>query len=241
MDHFPDFSPQDILNGTLVLVDKPLGWTSFDVVGYIRRLLREHHGLRKIKIGHAGTLDPLASGLLIICTGKFTKRISELIDLEKEYTGTFVLGAIRPSYDKETDIDQTFPTDHLTPERVFHTASLFLGEQQQVPPVFSATKVKGIPAYKYARDKLQVELEPKSIRIHEFEITAIRFPLVGFRIVCSKGTYIRALARDFGQALSCGAYLDSLCRTRIGEYLLADARSTEDILRWITCRNMGES
>lgn len=241
MDKLPDFSPQDIVNGTLVLVDKPLGWTSFDVVGYIRRLLREHHGLRKTKIGHAGTLDPLASGLLIICTGKFTKQITELIDLEKEYTGTFVLGATRPSHDKETDIDQTFPTDHLTPERIVDSASLFMGEQLQVPPIFSATKVKGIPAYRYARDKVKVEMEPKSVRIHEFDITAIRLPLVDFRIVCSKGTYIRALARDFGQAMSCGAYLDSLCRTRVGGYRLENAWSTEDILRWITCEKTGQS
>ena len=225
---------EDLISGRQLLLDKPLGWTSFDMVGYVRRLLREHRHLAKIKIGHAGTLDPLATGLLILCTGRYTKRITEFTQMEKEYTGTFVLGATRPSFDKETDIDNTYPTDHLSEELILQSAARFTGKQQQVPPVFSATKVKGIPAYMYARDKQHVVMEPKSILITTFEITAMQLPEVNFRIVCSKGTYIRAIARDFGQDLKCGAYLDSLCRTRIGHYCLKDALSTEMLLHLLT-------
>ena len=230
--HFPP--NEDLINGQQLLLNKPLGWTSFDMVGYIRRLLREHRQLPKIKIGHAGTLDPLATGLLIICTGKFTKRIIEFTEMEKEYTGTFILGATRPSFDKETEIDQTYPTDHLTAEQIYQAAIHFTGEQQQIPPIYSATKIKGIPAYMYARDKQHVIIEPKNIRISGFEITAIRLPEVDFRIVCSKGTYIRAIARDFGRHLSCGAHLGSLCLTRIGPYLLENAIGTEDLLHSLT-------
>ncbi len=225
------FPPNDeLINGQLLLMSKPLGWTSFDMVGYIRRMLREYRGLPKIKIGHAGTLDPLATGLLLVCTGKYTKRIIEFTDMEKEYTGTFVLGANRPSFDKETDIDSTYPTDHLTAEQIHQAAIHFTGEHKQIPPIFSATKVQGIPAYLYARDKQHVEIEPKQITIFSFEITAIQLPVVTFRIVCSKGTYIRALARDFGRYLSSGAYLDSLCRTRIGPYLLENATEADELL-----------
>lgn len=225
------FPPNDeLISGQLLLVSKPLGWTSFDMVGYIRRLLREHRSLPKIKIGHAGTLDPLATGLLLVCTGRYTKRITGFTDMEKEYTGMFILGATRPSFDKETDIDRTYPTGHLTEELIRRSAIEFTGEQKQIPPIFSATKVQGIPAYLYARDKQPVVIEPKKITVFSFEITAIRLPEVAFRIVCSKGTYIRALARDFGQHLSCGAYLDSLCRTRIGPYLLENAMGKDELL-----------
>ena len=230
--HFP--SNEELLNGQMVLLDKPLGWTSFDMVGYMRRLLRERRHLLKIKIGHAGTLDPLATGLLIICTGKYTKRIIEFTDMEKEYTGRFILGATRPSFDKETDVDQTFPADHVTEQLIHKAAASFTGEQQQIPPVFSATKVKGIPAYMYARDQQHIEMEPKNILVSVFEITAIDFPAVDFRIVCSKGTYIRALARDVGKYLGCGAYLDSLCRTRIGPHRLVDAIGTEMLEHFLT-------
>ncbi|HNS46039.1 MAG TPA: tRNA pseudouridine(55) synthase TruB [Bacteroidales bacterium] len=221
---------QELISGQLLLMNKPLGWTSFDMVGYIRRLLREYRSFPKIKIGHAGTLDPLATGLLLVCTGKHTKRVIEFTEMEKEYTGQFILGATRPSFDKETEIDQTYPTDHLTAEQIFHAASHFTGEQKQTPPAFSATKVQGIPAYLYARDNQQVVIEPKKITIHQFEITSVQLPEVAFRIVCSKGTYIRALARDFGQHLACGAYLDSLCRTRIGPYLLENATEPGELL-----------
>lgn len=230
--HFPP--NEDLISGQQLLLDKPLGWTSFDMVGYVRRLLREHRQLSKIKIGHAGTLDPLATGLLILCTGKYTKRITEFTDMEKEYAGTFILGATRPSFDKETGIDHTYPTDHLTEALIHQSAANFMGEQQQIPPAFSATKVKGIPAYIYARDKQHVVIEPKNILISTFEITSICLPAVNFRIVCSKGTYIRAIARDFGQDLKCGAYLDSLCRTRIGHYSLKDALSTDMLLDLLT-------
>ncbi len=221
---------EELISGQLLLMNKPLGWTSFDMVGYIRRLLREHRALPKIKIGHAGTLDPLATGLLLVCTGRYTKRITEFTDMEKEYTGTFILGATRPSFDKETEIDNTYPTGHLTEEQIRQAAIRFTGEQKQIPPAFSATKVQGIPAYLYARDKQPVVIEPKIITVFSFEITAIRLPEVAFRIVCTKGTYIRALARDLGQHLSCGAYLDSLCRTRIGPYLLENAMETDELL-----------
>jgi tRNA pseudouridine55 synthase len=223
----------DFLNGEILLIEKPLSWTSFDVVGYLRKVIRHHLGIKKIKIGHAGTLDPLASGLLIICTGKFTKRITEFIGLEKEYTGRFILGATRPSFDKETEIDHIFPTDHLTPELILQTASRFIGEQKQVPPTFSATKVKGMPAYIYAREKQHVEIEPKTVFISEFEITTAQIPAIEFRIVCSKGTYIRAIARDLGESLGCGAYLDSLCRTRIGDHRLEEAMDLDTITRTI--------
>jgi tRNA pseudouridine55 synthase len=223
----------DFLNGEILLINKPLSWTSFDVVGYLRKVIRHNLGIKKIKIGHAGTLDPLATGLLIVCTGKFTKRITEFIGLEKEYTGRFVLGATRPSHDKETSIDRHFPVDHITPELINNAASSFVGEHQQIPPTFSATKVKGTPAYLYAREKQPVEIEPKIVFIREFEITAIHLPEVDFRIVSSKGTYIRAIARDLGELLGCGAYLDQLCRTRIGAYCLEDAQELEVITQSI--------
>jgi len=209
--------------GEILLVNKPLTWTSFDVVGKIRSLLRSTLGVRKIKIGHAGTLDPLASGLLILCTGKFTKRIDEFQGLEKEYTGTFRLGATTPSFDCETEVDQTFALDAVTEERIRQAAIQFTGTFNQVPPAFSAMKVGGKRAYDYARKDIEVEIKPRQVTISGFEITSIRLPEVDFRITCSKGTYIRSLARDIGLYLGCGAHLAALCRTRIGPYFLRDA------------------
>ncbi len=218
----------DFLNGEVLLIDKPYGWTSFDVVKKIRNLIKKYTRHKDIKVGHAGTLDPLASGLLIICTGKFTKRIDEFQGQEKEYTGTFYIGATTPSYDMESGVNQEFETRHITEMLLKETANKLTGEQDQVPPTFSAVNVNGIRAYHKARNKENFELPPKRINISEFEITNPILPGVGFRIVCSKGTYIRALARDYGQALNSGAYLTALCRTRIGSFPLKSAMSLEE-------------
>jgi tRNA pseudouridine55 synthase len=216
--------------GEILLINKPYTWTSFDVVGKMRSMIRQRTGLRKIKIGHAGTLDPLASGLLILCTGKFTKRIDEFQGLEKEYTGTFRLGATTPSFDLETPVDKTYP---LTTLSGYHTlsgcnilqdaAKHFITTFDQVPPQFSAIKVDGKRAYKSARQDISVELKARQVTISAFEITRIELPEVDFRVICSKGTYIRSLARDFGLFLGCGAHLTALCRTRIGSFQLHDA------------------
>lgn len=207
--------------GRVLLINKPLHWTSFDAVRKIRNLIRIK------KVGHAGTLDPLATGLLIICTGKFTKRINEYMAQEKEYTGTFTLGAVTPTYDLESEPEQLKPFDHITTEQIIKTTELFTGTIQQIPPAHSAIKVDGKRVYELARQGKEVKLEPRTITIKEFEITQIEMPVVSFRVVCSTGTYIRSLAHDFGQALSCGAYLSSLCRTRIGAFPLAEADTIE--------------
>jgi tRNA pseudouridine55 synthase len=221
----------DFLSGEILLLDKPYSWTSFDVVNKIRYAIRKDLGIKKIKIGHAGTLDPLATGLLILCTGKFTKKIEEFIEYDKEYTGTFILGATTPSYDLETEIDKTYPTDHLTEELIRDTVNQFTGEIEQVPPLYSAKKIGGRRAYKFARNEEEIELKAHRIKISAFEITGISLPEIQFRIACSKGTYIRALARDLGTALSTGAHLSSLCRTRIGPHYLRDAYKVEEILK----------
>ncbi|MCK9163158.1 MAG: tRNA pseudouridine(55) synthase TruB [Bacteroidales bacterium] len=218
----------DIENGSAILIDKPYTWTSFQVVKKIKYKISHHYG-KKIKIGHAGTLDPLATGLLIICIGKYTKRIEEFQNTDKEYTGSFTLGATTPSFDLEHPIDQTFPIEHITPESISDTSKQFIGIQDQVPPLFSAKWVDGKRAYKLARENQVVELKPKEIEIKEFEITSIEMPVVNFRIVCTKGTYIRSIARDFGLSLNSGAYLSSLCRTRIGDFHIEDATKIEDI------------
>ncbi|MFH1159462.1 MAG: tRNA pseudouridine(55) synthase TruB [bacterium] len=217
------------IEGEILLVNKPLGWTSFDVVNNFRYFLKAKLGIKKIKIGHTGTLDPLATGLLILCTGRFTKRIEEFKEYDKEYTGTFVLGATTPSFDRETEADATYPVSGIDPGMIRETAIRFTGSSLQVPPVFSAVKVRGKRAYDYARKEQNVILEPKPILISAFEITRIAMPEVGFRIACSKGTYIRALARDFGYALHNGAFLSELCRTRIGPYHLRDAYELEQL------------
>ncbi|HHT02733.1 MAG TPA: tRNA pseudouridine(55) synthase TruB [Bacteroidales bacterium] len=218
----------DIENGSAILIDKPYTWTSFQAVNKIKYKINHHYG-KKIKIGHAGTLDPLATGLLIICIGKYTKRIEEFQNTDKEYTGSFTLGATTPSYDLEHSVDETFPTNHIKEEAIFEVAKQFVGIQDQVPPLFSAKWVDGKRAYKLARENQDVVLKAKEIEIKEFEITSIDLPIVNFRIVCTKGTYIRSIARDFGLNLQSGAYLSSLCRTRIGDFYLKDATKIEDI------------
>lgn len=214
---------QQYKSGKMILIDKPLNWTSFDVVNYLRMELRKKAGIREIKIGHAGTLDPLASGLVIVCTGKWTKRISEFQDMDKEYIGQFTLGATTPSFDLETEIDNTFPVDHITEEMIRQVAESFMGTSEQYPPVFSAIKIKGKRAYEYAREGKEVSIQPKKIHISAFDITLIESNVVTFRIRCSKGTYVRSLARDFGKKLESGAYLSELRRTAIGEYLVVNA------------------
>ncbi len=211
-------SAEDFQEGQVLLIDKPLHWSSFQAVNKIKWSLKKHLGLKKIKVGHAGTLDPLATGLLIICTGKFTKRIMELQGMEKEYTGTFYIGATTPSYDLETEINETFATEHIDENLIHHTLNQFIGEIDQKPPVFSAIKKDGKRLYEHARKGEEVEIASRKVTIHEFEITRITLPEVDFRVVCSKGTYIRSLAHDFGAALGSGAHLTALRRTKIGAY-----------------------
>ncbi len=215
--------------GEILLIDKPAGWTSFDVVNKIRYMIKRHLGIRKIKVGHAGTLDPLATGLLIVCTGKATKQISGFTGLDKEYTGAFYLGASTPSYDRETAIDQTYETDHISAKLIQDTAKKFLGTIEQIPPAFSAVKIDGVRAYKKARKQENVKLSPRQVDIYEFEITQTGVPETSFRVLCSKGTYIRSLAYDFGKSLNSGAYLYSLCRTSIGNFSLKDAINLQDL------------
>ena len=207
--------------GRVLLIDKPLNWTSFNVVQKIRYLTKTK------KVGHAGTLDPLATGLLIVCTGKFTKKINEYMAQEKEYTGTITLGAITPTYDLESEPQDFKPYDGITDAQLNEAAKQFTGLIQQVPPIHSAIKKGGKRVYELARKGLDVKLEPRAVTISEFEIVQIELPVVHFRVVCSTGTYIRSLANDFGAQLGCGGYLSSLCRTRIGAFLLKDALSVE--------------
>jgi tRNA pseudouridine55 synthase len=216
-----DFTKESFEQGQVLLIDKPFRWTSFDVIGRTRKLINVR------KVGHAGTLDPLATGLLIVCTGKFTKRINEFMAQEKEYTGTFTLGATTPTYDLESEPENFQPIDAITPELIKAATIPFTGAIQQIPPAHSAIKVDGKRVYELARQGKEVKLEPRNVTIKEFEITAIEMPVVHFRVVCSTGTYIRSLAFDFGHALGCGAYLSKLCRTRIGEFLLQDALTME--------------
>jgi len=208
--------------GKVLLINKPLHWTSFDAVRKIRNIIRIK------KVGHAGTLDPLATGILIICTGKFTKKINEYQAKEKEYTGSFTLGAVTPTYDLESEPQDFKNFDFVTQELLDETAVKFLGEIDQVPPIHSAIKQKGKPVYLAARKGHEVKLEPRKINIKEFEITKMELPVVFFKVVCTTGTYIRSLANDFGAALGCGAYLSSLCRTRIGEFTLEQSVTIEE-------------
>jgi len=209
----------DFATGELLLVDKPVGWTSFDVVGKLRNSFKP----LKLKVGHAGTLDPLATGLLIICTGKMTKQIDTFQAEEKEYTGTMILGATTPSYDMETEPDTQFDISHITEEQIKAACQQFTGDIQQYPPAHSAIKIDGERLYEKARRGEEVELRLRSVTISEFEITRIELPEIDFRVVCSKGTYIRSLVHDFGKALNNGAYLSKLRRTRSGNYKVADA------------------
>lgn len=215
--------------GEVLLIDKPYTWSSFQAVNKLKHAIKQHPSLivdgvkTKPKIGHAGTLDPLATGLLIVCTGKKTKTINDLMGMEKEYTGTFLLGATTPCFDLEKEVDKTFPTEHITLEAIQQAAKEFTGVQQQVPPIFSAVMINGKRAYEMARAGEEVEMKSREIEIKEFEITNVTMPTVSFRIVCSKGTYIRSIARDFGLALNSGAHLTKLVRTRIGDFKLEDA------------------
>ncbi len=219
--------------GEVLLINKPYKWTSFDVVARIRVILKYKLGIKKIKVGHAGTLDPLATGLLILCTGKFTKEIDNYQALVKEYTGTITLGATTPSYDLETEVTNCGNYSEITNEQIIEVSKLFIGETIQLPPQYSAIQVDGKRAYEYARGGKIANIKAKPINIHEFEIISIKKPDIKFRIVCSKGTYIRSVANDFGQKLGCGAYLSSLCRTKIGKYSLDDAISLEEFEKLI--------
>ncbi len=232
---FPEFN---FAEGEVLLINKPYRWTSFDVVGKIRNSLKP----LKLKVGHAGTLDPLATGLLIVCTGKMTKQIDSFQAQDKEYTGTFTLGATTPSFDLETAIENQSGTDHLSEETIKETCRKFMGDIEQFPPAHSAVKVDGERLYLKARRGEEVELKSRKVHIAEFEITRIALPEVDFRVVCSKGTYIRSLANDFGKALGCGAYLSKLCRTRSGDLLLENAFEVMELVNHIrSLKEQGEN
>ncbi len=221
---------EDYLSGQVLLIDKPLHWTSFQAVNKLRWEIRRAFNIKKIKVGHAGTLDPLATGLLVICTGKMTKQIDTFQGQIKEYTGTFVLGSTTPSFDLETEIDQTYPTVHLTEQLIKNATSQFIGDINQYPPVFSAIKKDGKRLYEFARAGEDVEIKSRKVNISEFEITKIDGLNIDFRVVCSKGTYIRSLAHDFGKALNSGAHLSALRRTKIGNFNVIDALSPEKFI-----------
>ncbi|MCD2257917.1 tRNA pseudouridine(55) synthase TruB [Psychroserpens luteolus] len=221
---------EDFQSGQVLLIDKPLNWTSFQAVNKLRWEIRQAFNIKKIKVGHAGTLDPLATGLLIICTGKMTKQINTFQGQDKEYTGTFVLGSTTPSYDLETEIDQRFPVEHISEALIKDTTKQFIGAIEQFPPVFSALKKDGKRLYEYARAGEAVDIKSRTVHISEFEITHIDGQHVNFRVVCSKGTYIRSLAHDFGKALNSGAHLSVLRRTKIGDFDVENAVSPEDFI-----------
>ena len=221
---------EDFLNGKVLIIDKPLNWTSFQVVNKIRWAIRRKFNLKKIKVGHAGTLDPLATGLLIVCTGKMTKNINEYQAEHKEYTGTITLGATTPSFDLETEVDQSFPTGHITNELILNVAESFKGLIKQKPPIYSAIKKDGIRLYELARKGEQTEIKSREVTVFDFEITSIDLPEVHFRILCSKGTYIRSIANDFGKKLESGSHLSSLRRTKSGAFDLSKAISPESFV-----------
>jgi len=226
----------DITNGQVLLIDKPLNWTSFQVVNKLRWAIKKQFNLKKIKVGHAGTLDPLATGLLILCTGKFTKRIDEFQAQTKEYTGTFTIGSTTPSFDLETSINENFSVEHISNELIIATTKGFIGEIEQKPPIFSAIKKDGKRLYELARAGETTEIKSRKVTVFEFEITNINLPIIEFKVVCSKGTYIRSLANDFGKALKSGAHLSSLRRTKIGNYSVEDAMGIDLFLNTI-CSN----
>lgn len=236
-------SPHILKEAAVILIDKPLTWTSFDVVKKLKYAISHKFGLkqRRFKIGHAGTLDPLASGLLILCTGKATKQIQGIQDAPKVYTGSLMLGGITPSYDLETEVIETFPTAHITPEDCIKTAATFIGESDQTPPIYSAIWVDGKRAYDLARKGEDVELKSRKVNLTEFSVQTEELPLVQFKVACSKGTYIRSLAYDFGVKLNNGAYLKSLCRTHIGAYSLEDAWTVEEFVEFIQNYELDES
>lgn len=226
----PSSSAKKFLDGHILLIDKPLHWTSFDAVNKIRYALKKNFNIKKIKVGHAGTLDPLATGLLIICTGKATKQINNYMGQEKEYIGTITLGGTTPSYDLETEVDQQFPIGHINPEMIEKARQQFLGEIQQVPPIFSAIKKEGQKAYELARQGEDVKMQSRPVQIHELELFQKSETEITFRVICSKGTYIRSLAHDIGKALNSGAHLSELRRTRIGEFSVEDAIGVEEFV-----------
>ena len=222
---------EDYLSGQVLLIDKPLNWTSFQVVNKLRWEIRQAFKIKKIKVGHAGTLDPLATGLLVICTGKMTKQIDTFQGQIKEYTGTIVLGGTTPSFDLETEINETFPTNHITEDLIHKTTEVFTGDIQQFPPIFYALKKDGKRLYEYARAGESVEIKPRSVHVSEFKITNINGVHIDFRVVCSKGTYIRSLANDFGKALHSGAHLSALRRTKIGDFNVANAATIDTFIK----------
>lgn len=223
----------EYLSGQVLLIDKPLNWTSFQAVNKLRWEIRQAFNIKKIKVGHAGTLDPLATGLLVICTGKMTKKIDTFQGQIKEYTGTLVLGSTTPSFDLETEVNETFPTSHITTTLIHETTKQFIGDIEQYPPVFSAIKKDGKRLYEFARAGVSVDIKPRTIHISEFEITNISENNIEFRVVCSKGTYIRSLANDFGKALQSGAHLSVLRRTKIGDFNVEDALTPEQFITQI--------
>ncbi len=215
--------------GELLLIDKPISWTSFDIVNSIRSTIKRTYNLKKIKVGHAGTLDPLATGLLIICTGKFTKKLDSFQGLDKVYSGSMYVGATTPSYDKETEVDNIFDINKISKNQLLETAIQFIGEIEQTPPVFSAVKIDGKRAFEYARKNSEVKMKSREVTINKFELLSFDLPEIDFIVECSKGTYIRSLVNDFGKALNNGAYMSSLRRTAIGSYSVSDALSIEEI------------
>lgn len=223
----------DFLAGEILPLYKPYGWTSFQIVSKVRYHLSRHHKVKRFKVGHAGTLDPLATGVLLLCTGKATKRIEELQSHTKEYVADLMLGATTPSFDMEHPVDATYPYEHITPELIKETLPRFIGEIAQRPPLFSACKVDGTRAYKLARGGSDMELAPKQIKIDEIELLACELPKITIRVVCGKGTYIRSLARDLGEALGSGAYLTRLERTRIGDVRIEQCINPEDFQTWL--------
>ena len=231
---YPDF---DFAEGEILLINKPYKWTSFDVVGKIRNSFKP----LRLKVGHAGTLDPLATGLLIICTGKMTKRIDEFQGQEKEYTGTMILGAITPSYDLETEVEETFPIDHISEDDIKNNCHQFIGEIDQAPPVHSAVKVDGERLYRKARRGETVEIKTRKVTVSEFEITRIELPEIDFKVVCSKGTYIRSLVFDFGKALNNGAYLSALRRTRSGDSKIENAYGVMELVNHVKSLRVKEA
>lgn len=222
---------EDYKSGQVLLIDKPLNWTSFQVVNKLRWVIRKAYNIKKIKVGHAGTLDPLATGLLVICTGKMTKQIHVYQGQIKEYTGIFVLGSTTPSFDLETEINKNYPTDHITNDLIHETTKQFIGDIEQFPPIFSAIKKDGKRLYEFARAGEDVEIKSRMVSISEFEITKINGLEIGFRVVCSKGTYIRSLANDFGKAIQSGAHLSALRRTKIGDFHVDNAISVESFVK----------
>jgi len=225
--------PNELQDGKILLIDKELKWTSFDVVNKIRIILKNQLGIKKIKVGHAGTLDPLATGLIIICTGKATKKIEEFINLDKEYIGVFRLGETTPSFDLETQVDKKYTLKHIDQEKILGVIQTFIGEHDQVPPAYSAKYVNGTRAYEFARRGENIKLKPNRVNIFNIELLSYKLPDIKLKIMCSKGTYIRSLARDLGEVLKCGSHLTELRRTRIGNFDVRQACLIKDFEKTI--------